>query len=64
MQSLCKVCGESHGSILCRAIKQLCKEINQENGDRQNKLAEKCRWEQVTRGKILKDYGDPKNWDD
>ncbi len=40
----------------------LSREIRTENGEREQKLCAKCRWEHMTRTAVLKSYGDPKNW--
>lgn len=59
---VCKICDERHGSLVCDKALRLSEEIRNEAGDRDLKLRHKCRWEQMTRAAILKEYGDPAAW--
>jgi len=43
-------------------ILELSREIKEENGQREEMLCAKCRWEQRTRSAILMEYGDPVEW--
>ena len=58
----CKVCGKEHGSLVCEPVLQLSAEIRKENGERETRLRAKCRWEQMFRSRVLKEYGDPGFW--
>jgi len=43
-------------------ITELNDKIYKENGERERMLREKCRREQMSRSKILMDWGDPAEW--
>lgn len=59
---VCKICLERHGSLVCEKALRLSEEIRNEAGVRDTKLRDKCRWEQMTRAAVLKEYGDPAQW--
>jgi hypothetical protein len=58
----CKVCGENHRPVVCEQVINLNREIHRENGERERRLREKCRWEHMTRSAVLAEYGDPGEW--
>ena len=62
VMSMCKICGTEHGNTVCKAITILSAAIRAENGEREKRLRAKCRWEEYTRSKVLKEYGDPAKW--
>ena len=49
-------------AIISEEILALSKEIREENGKREELLKHKCNWEQMTRCKVLREYGDPATW--
>lgn len=59
---MCMICGNSHGTKVCDETLALSAEIRKEAGKRDERLRQKCRFEQQTRSAILKEYGDPANW--
>lgn len=61
--SVCRVCNERHGSIVCVPCLDLSEEIRAESGARDAALRSKCTWEQLSRCAVLKEYGDPAAWD-
>jgi len=60
--SPCAVCGENHRPVVCKPVMALSREILEENGEREQRLRDKCRWEHMTRSAVLAVYGDPGEW--
>jgi hypothetical protein len=58
----CKVCGKQHLYAGCLDIINLSNAIHLENGEREERLRNKCQWEHMTRYAVLSAYGDPANW--
>ena len=46
-----------------KEILNLSKEIQEEGGERLERLKAKCQWEQMSRTAVLMEWGDPAHWE-
>lgn len=47
---------------IAKELLRIEREVREENGEAEQRLREKCRWERMSRTAVIREWGDPRNW--